>query len=160
MSWKSLLAAGRLQRHTTSKQELDDLRSVVDRDLADAAVPGLSDDRSFATAYNAVLQLAKMTIACAGYRVTGAGHHHTTIQAMELTLGSGSANYGAYFDACRRKRNQLDYDVAQVATHTESLEMLKKANEFRTLVEAWIAKHHPQLGRTPKPAPSASLPKK
>jgi hypothetical protein len=28
-------------------------------------------DRRFATAYNAVLQLAKMVIACAGYRVAG-----------------------------------------------------------------------------------------
>src|SRR2546423_165167 len=119
MSWKSLLVALRVQRHTTSKQELDDLRSVVARDLADAGLPGLSDDRSFATAYNSVLQLAKMAIACAGFRVIGPAHHHTTFQALELALGKTAGSYAAYFDACRRKRNQLDYDVAQVATHTE-----------------------------------------
>jgi hypothetical protein len=144
-----LLAASRVQRHVTSRQELDDLRSVVERDLADAALSGLSDDRSFATAYNAVLQLAKMAIACAGYRVTGSAHHHTTFQAMELTLGAAAANHSAYFDACRRKRNQLDYDVAQVATHTESQEMLNKAQEFQVFVEAWIAQHYPPLARTP-----------
>lgn len=143
-----MLTANRVQRHATSQQELDDLRSVVDRDLADAALVGLSDDRSFATAYNAVLQLAKMAIACAGYRVSGSAHHQTAFQAMELTLGSAAANYAAYFDACRRKRNQLDYDVAQVATQTESQEMLMKAKEFQAFVEAWIAKHHPQLART------------
>jgi hypothetical protein len=36
---------------------------------ADAAIPALSEDRRFATAYNAALQTAKMAIACAGYRV-------------------------------------------------------------------------------------------
>jgi hypothetical protein len=150
MSWKSLLAGLRVQRHVTSKQELDDLRSVVSRDLTDAALPGLSDDRAFATAYNAVLQLAKMAIACAGYRVTGGGHHQTTFQAMTLALGSKAANYAAYFDACRRKRNQLDYDVAHVATHTESQEMLKQANEFRAFVETWIDSNYPLFAYSPQ----------
>jgi hypothetical protein len=53
--------------HKTSKQELDDLRAVIRRDLSDAAIPALSEDRRFATAYNAALQAAKMAVACAGY---------------------------------------------------------------------------------------------
>jgi uncharacterized protein (UPF0332 family) len=145
MSWKSLQAAGRLQSHATSKQEQDELRSVVERDLADAALPGLSDDRSFATAYNAVLQLAKMAIAAAGYRVVGQAHHQTTFQAVELAVGSAAAPYATYFDACRRKRNQLDYDVAQVASHTEAQELLRQAHEFRQLVESWLTANHPTL---------------
>jgi hypothetical protein len=76
MSWQQLLRNHRVQRHTTSRRELDGLRAIVTRDLQDARVAGLSTDRQFATAYNAVLQLAKMAIACAGYRVVGAGHHH------------------------------------------------------------------------------------
>ena len=68
MSFQQLLAAHRVQPHTTSKRELDGLRAIVSRDLQDAHVPGLSSDRQFATAYNTVLQLAKMAIACAGYR--------------------------------------------------------------------------------------------
>lgn len=140
-----MLAANKVQRHATTRQEQDDLRSVVERDLADAALPGLSDDRAFATAYNAVLQLAKMAIAAAGYRVVGQGHHHTTFQAIELALGPTTVAYTAYFDACRRKRNQLDYDVADVATHTESQELLTKAREFQALVETWLAKNYPHL---------------
>ena len=35
--------------HATSQQELDDLRALIDRDLHDAGVAGLSADRSFAT---------------------------------------------------------------------------------------------------------------
>jgi hypothetical protein len=67
---------------------------------------------------------------------------------MTLALGPGAASYADYFDACRRKRNQLDYDVAQVATHTESQEMLKQANEFRTFVESWISKNYPVFSST------------
>jgi len=119
---------------------------VVARDLADARVPGLSTDRQFATAYNAVLQLAKMAIACAGYRVMGTGHHQTTFDAVELAMGPTVSNLASYFDTCRRKRNILDYDNARVVTETEAKELVQKAEEFRTLVEQWIAQHHPQFG--------------
>jgi hypothetical protein len=142
------LQAGKLQRHASSKQEQDELRSVVERDLADAALPGLSDDRAFATAYNAVLQLSKMAVAAAGYRVVGQGHHQTTFLAVELAVGHSIAPHATYFDACRRKRNQLDYDVAQVTSHTEAQELLQKAHAFRQLIEDWIVQTHPTLART------------
>ncbi|MBM3223481.1 MAG: hypothetical protein FJZ47_06750 [Candidatus Tectomicrobia bacterium] len=60
MSFPQLLAQHRIQTHTSSRRELAGLRAVVARDLADARLPGLSTDRQFATAYNAVLQLAKL----------------------------------------------------------------------------------------------------
>src|SRR3989304_3862422 len=83
MTWQELLKAKRVQRHKTSKHELDGLRAVVERDLKDASLAGLSEDRRFATAYNCVLQLAKMAIACAGYRVTARrGHHENTFVAL------------------------------------------------------------------------------
>ena len=130
MSWQSLLQAQRIKLHRTSRQELDDLRDVVERDLQDA-VPALSADRRFATAYNAVLQLAKMAIACAGYRVAGPGHHATTFEAVEVAMGSSVSMLATYFDTCRRKRNQVDYDRVNAATETEAEELLTKAEEFR-----------------------------
>jgi hypothetical protein len=69
MSWKQLLAARKVHTHQTSIQELDELRAVIRGDLSDATIPALSEDRRFATAYNAALQTAKMAIACDGYRV-------------------------------------------------------------------------------------------
>jgi len=66
MNWQDLLAEGWVERHQTSRRELDDLHRVIARDLADAEVPGLSADRRFATAYNAALQSTKMVIACCG----------------------------------------------------------------------------------------------
>ena len=59
MSWNKLLANKTVQTHITSKQEIENLRELVKRDLKDAELVGLSDDCKFATAYNAVLQLSK-----------------------------------------------------------------------------------------------------
>ena len=138
--------AQRIRPHTTSKQELDDLRSLVDRDLHDAGLAGLSADRSFATSYNAALQAAKMAIACAGYRaVAKQGHHQVGFAAAELAVGPDIAGLIAYFETCRRKRNQLDYDAANIVSDTEAAEILEKAREFKQEVEDWIAKNHPGL---------------
>jgi hypothetical protein len=58
MSWKLLLDSGDVKTHQTSKQELNNIRALIARDLADASIPELSADRRFATAYNAALQAA------------------------------------------------------------------------------------------------------
>ncbi|MFV1968232.1 MAG: hypothetical protein ACC628_22645 [Pirellulaceae bacterium] len=119
---------------------------MVERDLKDASLPGLSEDRRFATAYNCILQLAKMAIACAGYRVTAKqGHHENTFVALELAVGSPVAKLAKYFDTCRRKRNLVDYNLANVVTETELDELLEKSVEFRTTIENWIVKNYPQL---------------
>lgn len=115
-----MLASHDVQRHRTSKRELDDLRALVSRDLVDAAVAGLSADRRFATAYNAALLAASMAIACAGYRVIAkTGHHRISFDAMKLALGPGATSYADYFELCRRKRNLIDYTRSRVATETE-----------------------------------------
>ncbi|MDA0840823.1 MAG: SAV_6107 family HEPN domain-containing protein [Planctomycetota bacterium] len=146
MTWQQLLPNGRAQAHETSKQELDDLREVIERDLSNAAIPALSADRRFATAYNAVLQLAKMAIACAGYRVSArSGHHQTTFVALKLAIGNPVINLAGYFEICRRKRNMVDYDSAHVVTETEATELLNEADRFRQLVEDLIAQNYPQL---------------
>jgi len=131
-----------VQPHTTHAQELQGLRAVVTHDLKDAALSELSIDRRFTIAYNAVLQLATMVIACSGYRVRGIGHHHTTFEALELAMGPSITAHAVYFDTCRRKRNLADYDVANVITETEARELLEKAHEFHQLVEAWIPQHY------------------
>jgi hypothetical protein len=149
MTWQTLLENGRIKRHRTSLQEISDLRDVVARDLKDARVEMISADRRFATAYNAVLQLAKIVIACSGYRVSGLGHHQVTFEALELAMGPKISNLVAYFDTCRRKRNQVDYDFALVASDTELEELLSNADQFRITVEGWISSHHPAYAIRP-----------
>jgi hypothetical protein len=112
MTWTQLLANRDVQPHETSKRELDEMRALIARDLADAQVEGVSADRRFATAYNAALQSATMAIACAGYRVTAkTGHHKVTVDAIILALGAAAGPYADYLETCRRKRNMIDYTL-------------------------------------------------
>jgi len=146
MSWKQLLAVRKVHTHQTSKQELDELRAVVKRDLADAALPALSEDRRFATAYNAALQAARMATACAGYRVAAVpGHHALSFECAGLALGNQADKFILFFDACRRKRNVIDYTGVQIATSTEAAELFQRAQEFIALVESWIKVTHPHF---------------
>jgi uncharacterized protein (UPF0332 family) len=149
MSWNQLLAQRKVQSHRTSREELDQLRVLVERDLTDAAVIGLSADRRFATAYNAALQTAKIVIACAGYRVTRtSGHHRLHFEAARIPLGSSADRFLDYFETSRRKRNIIDYDYAFVATDTEAEEILTEAKAFIAFVEEWIGLRYPSLAKS------------
>jgi len=146
VSWTKLLASKEAQRHKTCGKELDNIRALIARDLADAALDGLSADRRFATAYNAALQAANMAIACAGYRIMSkVGHHRVSLETTKLALGKPAHKYADYFETCRRKRNTIDYTFSNVATETEAKEILVEANEFYNHVEDWITKNHPSL---------------
>lgn len=147
VSWSKLLASRRLQHHKPTVEEISSLGKLIDRDLEDAALTGLSADRRFATAYNAVLQLSKLAIACEGYRVSASmgGHHLTTFQAVRLALGPTLKNLVDYFETCRRMRNVIDYDSVEVASEIQSHELLDRAIEYKKIVQDWMHEHHRQL---------------
>lgn len=148
MSWKTLLQSNKVHRHSTSVQEVSELRRVIARDLADAAIPALSEDRRFATAYNAALQTAKIAVTCAGYRIASVpGHHRLTFDGVKLAIGKSAEQLADYFEACRRKRNEIDYTGATIATATEADELLVHARAFLELVERWIESAHPKFKR-------------
>jgi len=144
-TWKELLSNKEVKKHKTSKEEIKNLLALVKRDLKDAGLDGLSSDRRFATAYNAVLQLSKLSIASEGYSVTTRAHHQKSFEFAEIAIGKESKEFIAYFEYCRRKRNTLDYDRAGVVTEDESMELLEKAIEFRELVSVWLEKKHKDL---------------
>ena len=129
----------------TSRQEIQDLRGAAARNLRDARLKGLSADNAFGLAYEAAFLLAKAVIACAGYRVRGLGAHHTTFVALEVAMGASGAQTAAYFDRCRRKRNDLSYDSADIASEAEARELRREVEAFRVTALAWIEKHYPRL---------------
>jgi hypothetical protein len=88
-----------------------------------------------------------MAIACSGYRLdskTG-GHHRTAFDALLLALGPSSKTLADFFQVCRRKRNEIDYDRAFVASDADADEIVKRAGELRIAIEAWIKTNHPTL---------------
>ena len=149
MTLQKLQADGLLKPHKTSKAELDELREAVAVKLKDARSTSISDDTRFTTAYGAALLLAKMALACAGYRLDAkaGGHHKTAFGTLQFTLGTPADQLASYFDVCRRKRNTIDYDRAHVASRADADEIVQRTQELQVLVEGWIAANHPRLAK-------------
>jgi hypothetical protein len=118
---------------------------VVDRDLVDAAIPTLSADRRFATAYNAALQLATIALHAAGYRTAHSSHHWVTLHVLPELMGPQVQTRADYLDGCRTKRNVTDYDRAGEISLQEAEEMLTQARDFRSDLLAWLEKSYPTL---------------
>ena len=134
MSLKKLLNQGRLSHHKTSEREISNLIQLIRRDIKDAKVKGLSSDRKFTTAYNAVLQAATILLYCKGYKPKGVAHHFTVFQAMKEIMGKNYHDLVNYFDSCRSKRNITDYDYAGGISKSESEELINEAEKFLKLV--------------------------
>jgi hypothetical protein len=142
---KAWLAEGNLRHHEPTRQEVAQLLHLVDRDLGDAGLAGLSFDRCFATAYNAILQLSTAIIRASGYRTSGTGHHWMTFQVLAEILDPAEEARVDYFDSCRRKRNFADYDRAGSVTEAEAAEIVAEAQHFRIFVVRWLRDHQPDL---------------
>jgi hypothetical protein len=145
VTWTQLLANKEVQRYKTSKNELDKLRAVIRRDLADASLggPQQTDVSLPPTMQHSKLQ--KWRLRAPVMASSGAGHHRISFDVVKLAIGKAADPHSDYFDKCRRKRNVIDYDDAFVATETEAREILTKAKEFVEVVERWIRKNHPSL---------------
>jgi uncharacterized protein (UPF0332 family) len=70
-----------------------------------------------------------------------------TFQGSTLAVGKQAEQLADYFDACRRKRNEIDYTGATIATTTEADELLAHAKSFLEMVETWIETTHPLMKR-------------
>jgi len=145
MSLKGLLKQGKLKSHKTSKKEINNLIVMIKRDLKDTGVEGLSNDRKFTTAYNAVLQTATILLYCNGYKTKGEGHHFTTFQCVKYILGKEFNDLAEYFDSCRVKRNTADYFYAGGVSEKEVKELVNEAEIFFKNVKTWIHNNYPEL---------------
>ena len=144
MSLQEWAARGRLKPHETSKQEISDLFAIVDRDLCDAEA-AISSDWRFGIAYNAALKLCSILLRAEGFRAGRIGHHMTTIAALPLILKARSKADADYLDACRRKRNLVEYDRTGGATDAEADELVEFSRELRKDVLDWLRARHPGL---------------
>jgi len=144
MPYDKLLSQGKIQKHVTSRKEIENLFRVVKRELKDAAIPQLSGDKKFTSAYNAILQCATTMMYCEGFKTRGEAHHYTTFQFLREFLGAEHYGLVDYFDSCRKKRNLADYDVAGEISETEVIELLEEANRFYKFTKDRITKNYSQ----------------
>jgi len=144
MSLRDWLKNSWLVEHKTSPEEIAGLLAIVERDLANAKVAGLSDDWRFNIAYNAALQAATAALAASGLRAAREQHHYRTIQSLALTIGWQGGKVDQ-LDRFRKKRNITGYESAGVISEGEARAILEVAAALRGDVLAWLGKQHPKL---------------
>jgi len=131
----------------TSEEEIRKLLGMVERNLKDAS-ENISADWKFSIAYNAALTLCNALLYSEGYRASREAHHYRVIQSLQLTLGGEHQADIGYLEACRRKRNIIEYEVPGAATEENARELIEFVVHFKTIVMDWLHKKHPQFLKT------------
>ena len=144
MSLQDWVRNGWASQHKSTRQEIERLLALADRDLASCATGGLATDWQFAIAYNSALQSATAALAAAGYRASHEAHHHRVIESLAFTIGA-SREVIRCFDAFRKKRNLSSYEMGGAISEKEAAEMAAFAADLRQRVERWIREKHPEL---------------
>lgn len=144
MSLNDWAKAGWLKPQTPTRDQIARIFTVVDRDLEDSKAV-LSSDGRFNIAYNAALQLCAIALLAEGWKPDKLNAHHRTISALPVILGTERQADADYLDACRTKRNRLEYDAAGKVSGAEAKELREFAIELREILVTWLEKKHPQL---------------
>ena len=144
MTLKSWWDNGWLKLHETSKNEIQNLLGIVDRDLVDAE-EGISEDWRFGIAYNAALRLCTALRYAEGYKAERTLQHCRTILAMPMIMGADKKDDAIYLDVCRSKRNILEYDYIGSITKNDADELVAFVKVFKQDVLNWLNKHHPEF---------------
>lgn len=144
MSLEQWVKNGWLRSHKSSPREISDLLAIIERDLKDAE-GDLSYDWKFGIAYNAALKLCTILLHASGFRPEKNLAHYRTLTALPLILGAARKDDASYLDACRKKRNTVEYDTAGDATEQDASELIAFCKELRRDVRSWLKKNHPEL---------------
>ena len=145
MSLEKWVEYGWLKPEPSSRSEIRSLFAIVDRDLRDANLAGLSEDRRFEAAFSAARTSANIALRASGYRTAiQAGHHIKTIESLELTIRA-DAKLVQRMKTLSKKRNATSYDSAGNVSKQELDLAMKTAIELRRDVIGWLEKNHPGL---------------
>jgi hypothetical protein len=136
---------GWLKAEPSSPGEIADLLGIVSRDLHDARVEAISEDRRFEAAFNAARSAANVALRASGYRSTmQLGHHMKTIESLELTV-QADPKLIQKMRVFSKKRNATSYDSAGNISNHELEDAIKVADELQQSVTDWLRKNHPEL---------------
>lgn len=144
MTLQNLLGIS-LDAVTPSQEAVARLLAAAERNLADAALPGLSAENRFDAAYKAIMQSAMLALHANGYRTLTSrpGHHQTAIQSLSQTIGLPTDTV-IVLDALRKQRNLSDYDGDPVS-ETAVRDCITNAHQLMQLVKDWLKKQRPDL---------------
>jgi hypothetical protein len=138
MTLKDWQNNGWLKPHKATRKQIADLFAIVERDLVAAQTEDLTADWKFGIAYNAALKLCTILLYAEGYRPENQLAHFRAIAALPLVLGPARKADADYLEACRVKRNKVEYDTIDQATPEQAAELVKFVVELREEVVAFL----------------------
>lgn len=142
---KPLLDAGWIDDLPPTRDEIEALLSVLSRSLDEASGPLKYPDTRFDLAYRAVLTAATIVVRAEGARVHRQRYHEQTFRALQLLNLPGLSKQSAFYDACRRKRNVAEYEMAGNVSMGEAQDLLQEAERLAKAVREWLAEQHADL---------------
>ncbi|MBW1637468.1 MAG: hypothetical protein JRJ68_14495 [Deltaproteobacteria bacterium] len=145
MSLKNFKKNGWIRPHTTSRQEIQDLLSIVTRDLQDAEVNEISADWRFGIAYNGALKLCTILLYTQGYRSGSGSHHMRTIATLPCIGDLRTQADADYLNTCRRKRNIIEYDYTGGVTDRDADELIAFTKALLEDLIHWLRSTYPGL---------------
>jgi hypothetical protein len=147
MSLQKWSQSGILTDHQATVAEVRNLLGVVDRELTDASVVGLSNDGRFTHAYDAALLLCKLALHASGFEVRkrAAGHHALWINSLEFTLGQGQKATLIHLSKSSKLRHTSLYDRSGAVQKQDADDLLEAARQLRADVLNWLGSQHSAL---------------
>ena len=142
---KPLLEARWVDELPPTLEETQSLTGVLERALEEAKGPLKYPDTRYELAYRAVITAATIVVRAEGARVHRQRHHEQTIRALQLLNIPGLSDRAAYYDACRRKRNVSEYEMAGTVSESEARDLLQEADRLAGAIREWLAREHRDL---------------
>lgn len=113
--------------------------------LADAKLPGISNEGRFDMAYKAIMQCANAALHANGFRTLTSkpGHHQTMIQTLTSTIGLDASTM-LLLDRLRKQRNVIDYS-GDVVSLSMANQAVVHAETLLLHTGTWIRANKPDL---------------
>lgn len=145
MTWKKLLAEGKIHNKSVSLTEVDKVFGRALRSLKSAEFLLEEDiESSFGLAYEAMLIGGRALMFSLGLKPRTASAHKTTIEFCESFLGKDYKLLINKFNRARKKRHYLIYGAGMIVSLTEAKNLIKTADDFLKVIEERINREKKQ----------------
>ncbi len=120
--------------------------AVVETDLRDGSIAGLSPERNLSCSYGAILTAARAALHASGYRVPkgNSSYRYYAIQSPRYTVEFDSAAL-LQIEAVQKKRNTIDYIRVSKVSDGLTAEAIPLAEEPCESIRGWLLEEHPEL---------------
>ncbi len=135
MTWKKLLAEGKIQKKSISFEETDKVFGRARKILKSANFLLEEDiESAFGLAYEAMLIGGRALMFSLGLKPRSAGAHKITVEFCEAFLGNDYKLLADKFNRARKKRHYLIYGAGLVVSRTEANNLIKTAEDFLKVI--------------------------